>query len=36
MYKLDKMDHIDIIITSLLPNSELGKSINDRLIKSSE
>lgn len=33
LYLLDKMD-IDIIVTSLLPNNKLGKSVNDRIIKS--
>ena len=35
LYLLDNMD-IDIIITTLLPNKSIGKSINDRIIKSSE
>ena len=36
LYKFDNMDNVDIIISSLMPNSFLGKSINDRLIKSAE
>ena len=35
LYLLDKMD-IDIIVTSFLPNYGIGKSINDRIIKSGE
>ena len=36
LYKFDNMNNVDIIISSLMPNSFLGKSINDRLIKSAE
>ena len=28
--------NIDLILTSLLPNHDIGKSINDRIIKASK
>ena len=36
LYKLDNMKSIDIIISSLLPNNLIGRTINDRLTKSAE
>ncbi len=36
LYKLDKMKNIDIIISSLMPNNLIGRTINDRLTKSAE
>ena len=36
LYKLDNMKNIDIIISSLLPNNLIGRTINDRLTKSAE
>ena len=35
LHLLDNMN-IDIILTSLLPNHGIGKSINDRIIKASK
>jgi L-threonylcarbamoyladenylate synthase len=35
LYLLDNME-IDIILTTLLPNKSIGKSINDKIIKSGE
>ena len=34
LYKLDNMNNIEIIISSLLPNNFIGTTINDRLKKS--
>ena len=36
LYKLDNMRDIDIIISSLMPNNLIGRTINDRLTKSAE
>ena len=36
LYKLDNMKNIEIIISSLLPNDFIGRTINDRLKKSAE
>ncbi len=36
LYKLDNMKNIDIILTSLVEDTLIGKTINNRLIKSAE
>ena len=34
LYKLDNMKNVEIIVSSLLPNDFIGRTINDRLKKS--
>ena len=36
LYTLDSLNDIDLILTSYLPNSSIGRSINDRIRKCSE